>query len=351
MSSSLARSPPRSVAAPAVPPAILGRHREALELALRAAVGIEEEPLVAAARYVMGWEDERGHRTDEGGKRIRPALCLAAAEALHGDVAAAMPGAVAVELVHNFSLVHDEIQDHDAERHHRRTLWARLGEAQAINVGDLLFTRAVSALATGDGDPARRMRALQVLNGAIAAMIGGQWLDIDFEQRERVSVDEYLAMVAGKTGALLSAPLEIGAVLAGADAATAEAIGRWGAHVGAAFQAQDDYLGIWGDPSHTGKSNSNDIVRKKKTLPIVHALSDPDFGAIVARAYLQPEMSADDVSHVVDALEGAGSAEYCRTRARAQAAVAQALLADLPLDRETRQEFHAIAVYLVDRDS
>lgn len=335
----------------ASPPAILGKHRAALEEALRDAVGREDEALIAAARYVMGWEDEHGAPTGDTGKRIRPALCLAAAEALGGNITDAMPGAVAVELVHNFSLVHDEIQDHDAERHHRATLWARLGEAQAINVGDFLFTRSIRALTDCEGDPLRRMRALQVLNSAIARMIGGQWLDIDFERRETVSPDEYLAMVAGKTGALLSAPLEIGAVLAGADSDVAAAIGRWGALVGAAFQAQDDYLGIWGDPIHTGKSNTNDIARKKKTLPIVHALADPDFGAVVARVYRQPALSERDIADVVAALDHAGSAEYVRGHARAQAGAAEALLAELPLSPETRAQFSAIAVYLVDRNA
>jgi geranylgeranyl diphosphate synthase type I len=339
------------VTVPTSPPAILGAHREALEGALRAAIGDEDDALVAAARYVMGWEDEHGAPTGETGKRIRPALCLAAAAALGGSIDDAMPGAVAVELVHNFSLVHDEIQDHDAERHHRPTLWARLGEAQAINVGDFLFTRSIQALTSVPGDASRRMRALQVLNAAIAAMIGGQWLDIEFERRERVSVADYLAMVAGKTGALLSAPLEIGAVLAGAEDAVAANIGRWGAYIGAAFQAQDDYLGIWGDPIHTGKSNTNDIARKKKTLPIVHALGDPDFGAVIARAYSRPELSAADIAQVVEALGHAGSAEYSREHARAQAATADALLATLPLDAETRAQFSAIGVYLVDRNA
>lgn len=338
-----------STAMPA--PAILGQHRAALEAALRSAVGDDVNPLTAAVRYAMGWEDESGTTTDAGGKRIRPALCLFAAGAFGGSVQEALPGAVAVELVHNFSLVHDEVQDRDAERHHRPTVWARMGEAQAINVGDFLYTRAVRALTVGPGDGSRRLYALHVLNDAISRMIQGQWQDIAFEARTTVTVDEYLDMVAGKTGALLAAPLEIGAILAGAPDEAAAAVGRWGAHVGAAFQAQDDYLGIWGNPNRTGKSNTNDIVRRKKTLPIVHGSADPDVAAAIARTHGQQVVSERDVESVVAALKNAGSDEYCRARARSQAAEADTLLEEIPLTNTVREQFRAIAAYLVDRES
>ena len=303
-------------------------HLEPLEEALRAAVGVLDAPADAAMRYVMGWEDEAGEPIDAAGKRIRPALCLFAAEAAGGSIADAMPGAVAVELVHNFSLVHDEVQDHDAERHHRPTLWARMGEGQAINLGDLLYSRAIRALNDGPGDPARRMRALGVLNTAIERMIRGQWDDIAFETREDVTIEDYLAMVAGKTGALLSAPLEIGAILAGAPSTVSSALGRWGMHIGAAFQAQDDFLGIWGDPGQTGKSNTNDIARRKKTLPIVHALGSPQ-GPVVRRAYAKNHVDEGDVAAVAAALEAAGSDAYCRER----------------------EQFRAVAAYFVERDA
>lgn len=328
---------------------ILAEHRNALEEALKAAVGDSGMPLESASRYVMGWEDELGRPADAGGKRIRPALCLQAALAFGGRLEEALPGAVAVELVHNFSLVHDEVQDHDAERHHRPTLWALLGEGQAINVGDFLYARAIRALVAGPGGLNRRMAALDVLNDAITRMIDGQWHDIAFESREQVSVDDYLAMVAGKTGALLSAPLRIGALLAGASDEDASSIGRWGALVGAAFQAHDDYLGIWGDPGETGKSNTNDIARRKKSLPIVHALSSPDVSAIVQRVYAQAEIDERDIADVVAALEDAGSHEYCRERARADVEASHILLAALPFDIETRGRFETIAHFLVER--
>lgn len=328
---------------------ILGEHRHELEAALRAAVGTTHMPLEAASRYVMGWEDERGQPCDTGGKRIRPALCIQAAIAFGGTVQDALPGAVAVELVHNFSLVHDEVQDHDADRHHRPTLWALLGEAQAINAGDFLYARAIRALINAGTPIERRMGALDVLTGAITDMIDGQWHDIAFESRESVSVDDYLAMVAGKTGALLSAPLRIGAILAGAARTDADCIGEWGARVGAAFQAHDDYLGIWGDPGETGKSNTNDIARRKKTLPVIHALTNADTAGTIQRVYSQAEIDDADIATVVAALEDAGSAEYCRERARSQVEAADALLRRLSFDADTCARFEQIARFFVER--
>ncbi|HEX6030647.1 MAG TPA: polyprenyl synthetase family protein [Tepidiformaceae bacterium] len=332
------------------PPASLTRYRREIEEALRDAVGDREDALTQAVRYVMGWEGIDGTPAAGGGKRIRPALALLAADAVSNNPLSAMPGAVAVELVHNFSLVHDEVQDHDRERHHRPTAWAIVGEAQAINVGDFLFTRAVAALTDGPGDIAPRMAALRVLNRAIARMIQGQWQDIEFERRTDVTVDEYLDMVAGKTGALLAAPLEIGALLAGASPRVAAGLGRWGERVGLAFQAHDDFLGTWGDPALTGKSNTNDIERRKKTLPVVHGLADPDAGAMLRRAYAA-EGEPVDVAEVVRALESAGADAFCRESARSYSAEAEQVLADLELNREATETLRAVAGFLVERAS
>ena len=190
-----------------------------------------------------------------------------------------------------------------------------------------------------------------MLNRAIGEMIGGQWQDIAFEQRLDVTVDEYLAMVAGKTGALLGAPLEMGALLAGASPVQAAVLGRWGVQVGLAFQAQDDYLGIWGDPAATGKSNINDIARRKKTLPIVMGLGEGTARETVVSTYSQPEtsLSADQVAEVVAALEAADVHSATRRQARGYADAADALLAELELPGERREQLRSVARYLVDR--
>ncbi|MBI2765159.1 MAG: polyprenyl synthetase family protein [Chloroflexi bacterium] len=331
-------------------PAVLAKHRAMLEAALERAIGHEPAPLASAARYVMGWQDAAGRPAANAGKRIRPALCLLAAEVFGAPAADALPAAVAVELVHNFSLVHDEVQDHDTERHHRPTLWALLGEGQAINAGDFLYTRAIQALTDAAGHDDRRMRALGVLNRAIARMIAGQWDDIAFEQRTDVTVDDYLAMVAGKTGALLGAPLEMGALMAGADAPRAAALGLWGAQVGLAFQVQDDYLGIWGDPTQTGKSNSNDIARRKKTLPIIHGLGHPaSRDAILAAQAGAGDVGAEKVADVVRELEQVQADRACRDYARAFADSADQLLESLGLPADEYELLRDIARYLVDR--
>ena len=335
--------------AAASPPPALTAHLPALEDALRAAVGEERGDLAAAARYVMGWEDERGQPASAEGKRIRPALCLLAAEALGGSVAAAMPGAVAVELTHNFSLVHDEIQDRDAERHHRPTIWRLTGEAQAINVGDFLFTRALRALSEADAPAERRVAATEALLAAIEDMIGGQWADLAFEPRGDVSVAEYLAMVEGKTGALIGAPLQIGAILAGAPPERCDGIRDWGRGVGLAFQARDDVLGIWGDPALTGKSNRNDLARRKKTLPVIAALADARTRDAVERLHARDEPAADEIAAVADQLEAAGVRERAEEYARRYVMEADALLDALGLRDDERALFAAVARYLVER--
>ena len=344
----MAHSPQPDASGPAPLP-LLGAYLPELEVALREAVGTTPNPLAAAARYVMGWEDAVGRPALTGGKRIRPALCLFAAETLSGRALDAMPGAVAIELTHNFSLVHDEIQDHDFERHHRPTTWARLGQGQAINVGDFLYTRAVRALTDAPGDPARLLRALSVLHEAIGHMIEGQWRDIAFEQRESVTTDEYIEMIAGKTGALLGAPLEMGAILTGVPPAQAALVGEWGRAVGLAFQVQDDYLGVWGDPGETGKSNTNDISRRKKTLPVVHALQQVESASVIQDVYAQPDIGDAEIARVVAALESAGAADACRAQAADLNEAADRLLDQLELTPTESGRFQSIANYITNR--
>jgi len=334
---------------PAVAPPSLLVNLDAIEDALRAALQDGPSELLSVSRYVMGWEDADGQPAETGGKRIRPALCLFAATLFGKPASVAMPGAVAVELIHNFSLVHDEVQDHDAERHHRPTVWARMGEAQAINVGDFLITKAFEALAAAPNSAEQRLRAIEALNAAMAAMIAGQWADVSFETRTDVSSEEYLAMVRGKTGALLGAPLAIGAILAGASPEQAAALQEWGETVGLAFQVQDDYLGIWGQPNLTGKSNTNDIVRRKQTLPIIHGMAGEARAEILA-AYGQELIDNEAVGRVVTALERVGADRATKAGGERIAKMADDLLAGFELPAEIRRELHAVGRYLIDRD-
>ena len=333
----------------AEPPSALLSNLDAIEQALRDSLAVGPEELLSISRYVMGWEDEHGRPAVTGGKRIRPALCLFAATLFGQPASVALPGAVAVELIHNFSLVHDEVQDHDAERHHRPTVWARMGEAQAINVGDFLITRAFAALAEAPVPAERRVAALTILNEAMARMIAGQWADVSFETREAVTVDEYLAMVRGKTSALLGAPLAMGAALAGAPPEQATALQEWGETVGVAFQVQDDYLGTWGEPNLTGKSNTNDIARKKKTLPIIHGFANGASGPILS-AWATHEPEAEAIAAVVSALEACGADTATRAEAQRLTQAADSMLDSFELADDARQQLRAVGAYLIDRD-
>lgn len=221
--------------------------------------------------YHLGWTDAQGQPVEApGGKLLRPLLCLAAARG-YGDERAALDAAVAVELLHAFSLVHDDIEDGDTERRHRPTLWALRGVPLALNAGDSLFALAhrvlIDAVATL---PARAaLRALRVFEDATLRMIEGQHADLEFESRPGVTLVEYLHMTSGKTGALIGASLALGGLFAGAPEGDVDTLRDAGVAIGIAFQAVDDALSAWGDAARTGKAVGNDAARGKKSLPVV----------------------------------------------------------------------------------
>lgn len=248
---------------------------------LRDAVGARMRELLARHRggvydlveYHLGWRDEHGHeRAGASGKLMRPLVCLTAASG-YGDAADALGAAAAVELLHAFSLVHDDIEDGDRERRHRLTLWALHGVPLAINAGDGLFALAYRTLHEGATalPPERAVLALRLFDSACLRMIEGQHYDLAFEATPSVSADEYLAMSAGKTGALLGASLALGALCGGAPGDDVERLQEAGVEIGLAFQAVDDALSVWGDASRTGKAVGNDVARGKKSLPAVLA--------------------------------------------------------------------------------
>ncbi|MFN3763642.1 MAG: polyprenyl synthetase family protein [Anaerolineae bacterium] len=206
---------------------------------------------------------------------MRPVLCLLCCEACGGDWEQALPAAAAVELVHNFSLIHDDIEDGDSTRRGRPTVWSVWGVPQALNAGDTLFTLAHLALFRLTDralPPATVLSALQILLTACLRLTEGQFLDLRFEGQDEVSVEDYLFMVARKTAELLSAACELGALIAGAPADVLGRLRAFGYHAGIAFQIQDDILGIWGDPAVTGKPVGSDLRRGKKTFPVLYAL-------------------------------------------------------------------------------
>ncbi len=274
--------------------------------------------LYEMVRYHLGLDHE-GPR----GKRIRPLLGLLAYESLAGEHAPALPGAAAVELGHNFSLVHDDIEDRDVERRHRPTLWAVFGVAQAINTGDTLFTLSRMALhrlsELGFSD-AKVLALMRLYDETCLALCEGQFMDIwSAEHDERLSVDFYFDMIGRKTAALIAASVQAGAMLATDDEGVIEAYRGFGWSLGIAFQLNDDLLGIWGDEQTTGKEPS-DLAKHKKTLPVIYALERAS-GRDVARLkelLATPEPSSELVAEARDILERCGARDYTRERAHAE---------------------------------
>jgi len=333
----------------------LARYRREVDQYLRSFLSAQHPPLLyRMARYHLGWEDAEGRPLDAEGKGLRPSLCLLACEALGGDRDKALPAAAAVELVHNFSLIHDDIQDRDAERHHRPTVWSVWGDAQAINAGDALLALAHLALfrlADAGLSASAVVNAAQVLDARTLEMVEGQTLDIGFEGEVNVTLDDYFGMIEKKTGALFGCALHLGALAASANDTTAQRLDSVGRSLGIAFQIKDDVLGVWGQAGKTGKP-ADDIRRRKKSLPVVYALNEapaPRRRTLTA-VYQQAELSEDDISIVVNCLDAAGARNYCADVAESYKAQALMNLDSLPLNDDAKRELRDTATFLLERD-
>ncbi len=258
--------------------------------------------------YHMGWEGPYG-QTAAQGKRIRPLLVLITAGAFGADWRAALPAAVVVELIHNFSLIHDDIEDRSVLRRGRATLWDKWGQALAINAGDALFTlayQAIEAVETTCG-PEVMAGCFKIINQACLKLTGGQHLDISYEHERSLPVDSYWNMIAGKTAALLAACTGLGGLIGGATQDRLGEIEKFGYYLGLGFQVQDDWLGIWGDAALTGKSTESDLVTGKKTLPILFALqNEGEF----AKHWLDGNIQGQDVAGLTRMLESEGAKSY-----------------------------------------
>ncbi|WP_240137128.1 polyprenyl synthetase family protein [Streptomyces sp. MUM 178J] len=336
--------------------ALLERGRTMTAPVLRAAVDRLAPPMDTVASYHFGWIDAQGRPADgDGGKAVRPALALLSAEAAGAPAEVGVPGAVAVELVHNFSLLHDDLMDGDEQRRHRDTVWKVHGPAQAILVGDALFALAGEVLLElGTVEAGRAARRLTV---ATRKLIDGQAQDISYEHRERVTVEECLEMEGNKTGALLACAVSIGAVLGGADDRVADRLEAYGHHLGLAFQAIDDLLGIWGDPESTGKQTWSDLRQRKKSLPVVAALAAEGPAAARLGELLAADAKSSDVENFSEEefaaraalIEEAGGREWTAQEARRQHAVAIEALDSVDMPGRIRDQLAALADFVVVR--
>lgn len=340
------------------PAELAQRYHAELEGELRQVVGDSPLPLYHMMRYHLGWVDVAGEpRRARGGKLLRPCLCLLSCESVGGDWHTALPAAAALELVHNFSLIHDDIEDGDRERRGVPTVWHIWGQPQGINTGDAMHTLAHMVLLRLEEKgvaPRRVIRAAQLLDETCLRLCEGQYLDISYEERMDVRVDDYLAMIAGKTAALLSCSLRLGALVGTDDEGTIEHLARFGENLGMAFQIQDDVLGIWGESRVTGKPSGGDILRRKKTLPVIYGMeqASPEQKADLLGIYSGAARTTNgqSVSVVRGILDALGARQYATQAAGNyfQSAVAEMEKAEIPA--QARDDLKSVASSLIGRE-
>jgi geranylgeranyl diphosphate synthase type I len=305
-------------------------------------------------RYHMGWQDEHGHPCNgESGKFIRSTLCLLSCQAVGGDTSQAMPAAAAVELIHNFSLIHDDIEDASYERHHRPTVWTLWGQSQAINAGDAMFTLAYLALLRlkekGIADE-KIAGSTEMLSLACLELCEGQYLDVEYEDRLDITVEDYLDMAAKKTAALFAVSTSMGAYLGSENSKLVDFLHLFGKELGIAYQIYDDILGIWGMEENTGKSAS-DISQRKKTLPVVYVLqsSNDEARKRLKKLYSQKSIESEDITEVMKILNQLGGRDYAENLAEQYYCKALAQLEATGLDTSRRASLRETAGFLLKR--
>ena len=336
---------------PEISSALLEQHRSETEWELRRSFEQCELPFYNLLRYHLGWVDPEGKPAQVvKGKSLRSTLCLLANEAVGGNPRQILPAAAALELLHNFTLIHDDVQDEDLERRHRPTVWAIWGKSQAINAGDALHAlAALTMLRLRERDiPAEKtLWALQVLEESCLKVIEGQYLDLSFEERLDIRVEAYLEMVERKTAALFEGAAWMGASLGTEDEELVTALRGYGKELGFAFQIRDDILGIWGSQERTGKNPGTDLRRRKKTLPIVHALQ---ISGELRELYQKKEFQEEEVSLAVEILERCGSRKFAQELAQEHCQRALAHLAEPSLRESPKDSLRELALFSAKRD-
>ncbi|WP_328492354.1 polyprenyl synthetase family protein [Streptomyces sp. NBC_00414] len=334
---------------------LLERCRTLVRPALAEAVGRLHPWVGEMAAYSFGWCEPGGAPVSApaGGKGLRQALAVLGAEAAGAPESAGVTAAVAVELVHTFSLLHDDIMDGDPTRRGRPTVWKAYGTGPAVLAGDALFALAVERLAATPGTDIPS--AVRHLSSALNDLVRGQADDLLFESRpwtgpEAVRPDEYRVMAEHKTGALLGCATALGAVLAGAPRETVAALDRAGRHLGVAFQVVDDLLGVWGDPAVTGKPVHADLLRGKKTFPVLAALGSPAARPLARLLNSAEALDATAAGCAAALIEDAGGRGAALAEARRHIAVVDACLDSLPSASRATDDLRALLDFLVRRE-
>lgn len=314
------------------------------------------EPLFGMMCYHLGWVDEHFQpRAGDGGKKVRAQLCLLGCDLVGGDAEAALPLAATVEFLHNFTLVHDDIQDGSPTRRHRPTVWSLWGVGQAINVGDGLYALARLALLRLLDRGVAADRVLDVARRCertLLHILEGQYLDLSFEGDWSATVPLYRRMIEAKTASLLRFCLEAGGLVGGGTAPEVTALGRCGLALGLGFQVRDDVLGIWGAPEVTGKPPAGDIRGRKKSLPVLMAMERATAAerAAVERAYAQPVLDEAAVASVLAVLDRTGAQAQAQAWVERYHAEAMAALASLGRDNPASTAVRQLGEHLVARE-
>ncbi len=324
----------------------------AIESELQEIVSITQRPgldeLHRMLAYHLGWEGE-GAGTNARGKRVRPLLVLLTTASTGCEWTRALPAAAAVELIHNFSLIHDDIQDDSPLRRGRPTVWTKWGIPLAINAGDSMFALAHIALTRLNSavSPKTALQASQLLPHTSLTLTEGQYLDISYESRNDLTLDDYWAMIQGKTAALIAACVELGALTAEVDEDTLLLFRQFGERIGLAFQVTDDLLGIWGNATQMGKSAASDLISGKKSLPVLYGLQQNGLFAIRWR---EGKITPQEVPDIAAQLESEGALTFTQETADHLTGQALELLEDINPQGEAGEALIELAHKLVRRD-
>ena len=338
-------------------PSILWKHRNSIEEALASVVSSDDLNLKNMLRYHMGWEDEHGHPTVSGtGKGLRSSLCVYACEAVGGTASQSLSLAASVELIHNFSLIHDDIQDEDTERRHRPTLWSIWGKPMALQAGNVLRVLAdmgPQQLNQKEVDPDILASCSKILTTACLEIIEGQFLDLSFEGKTDIGISRYIDMITRKTGALIRSAMHLGAISGTENPRDIESLANCGHYLGLLFQIRDDYLGIWGSDKETGKPTGSDIIRKKNSLPIVYGLerADDPLKKRIRQIYSQVDIQSDDVDMVISLLEDTKAPEYINKLALENANKARKAIEHVSLIPGASTDLEELLDFLLNRQS
>ena len=309
-------------------------------------------------RFHMGWSDEHGRSLEaQQGKALRPTLCLFACEAAGGDPEDALPAAVAVEYVHNFSLIHDDIQDQDDTRHGRETLWHLWGLSKAVVAGNTLRVIAdttLHELVNSGLRPALALEVAETLTESYLEMIEGQFLDLKYEGRQDIGTDRYLEMISKKTGALFRCSVNLGAMIGTDDKRTLFAFREFGRQLGYVFQIRDDVLGVWGEHKSTGKPVNADIRRRKNSFPVMHAMSQAQGEDKLTLSDIYSgetgvEITGSDVEAVLGVMDRVGTRKFAQSIAIHHRDAALDALTKVKMTPEARQGIEELADFLLIR--